>query len=129
MSEDIREKIRRGDYDYKEDGIPRGAHYTCNCGHKYFIKDYKEYSFCTKCGKPIGEALEQEFKWRSDRIKEKQDKRRQLQELFKRDLLTHTGLIDHPKSDIAYRIAWEERHASGLQEVVSFMEDLADLMR
>lgn len=128
MSEDIREKIRRGDYEYRGDNIPR-TDYACDCGRKYFIKDYQEYSFCIKCGKPIKEALEREFKWRTERIKEKRDEKIRLQEMFQRDLLTHVGLIDHPKSNIAYRIAWEERHASGLQEVVDFMEELAELMR
>lgn len=51
-----------------------------------------------------------------------------LNELFKADALEYHGLTGHPKADKAYRLAWENGHSSGYQEVFNHLYDYADLL-
>lgn len=47
---------------------------------------------------------------------------------FKDDALYDLGLTDNPKADLLFSKAWEHGHSSGLYEVFSWMEDLAELI-
>ena len=48
---------------------------------------------------------------------------------FKYDLLAEHGLLEHPKADRAYALAWDEGHSSGLEEIVNYFEGYADLLK
>ena len=52
-----------------------------------------------------------------------------LIQLFQDDLFEEYGVTDNPKRFKAYDLAWEHGHSSGLSEVVSFFEDLVDLIK
>ena len=46
---------------------------------------------------------------------------------FKNDALDYCGLSNHPKADKIYSYAWAEGHSSGLHEVLSKLEEIAEL--
>lgn len=52
-----------------------------------------------------------------------------LQTKFREDALEYAGLKDHPKANKAYWMAWERGHSGGLGDVLSELEDIADLLR
>jgi hypothetical protein len=66
------------------------------------------------------EDREMRRKWKIDRNR--------LVEVFKHDSLEELGILNHPKADKLFDIAWEEGHSNGLTEVWLWMETLADLL-
>ena len=52
-----------------------------------------------------------------------------LMALFYKDAIDDVGLTGHPKADKAYSLAWEHGHASGLYEVHSWLQELAELVK
>lgn len=52
------------------------------------------------------------------------ERENQMNELAKKH-----GLVGHPKLSRAYTLAWEYGHSSGLNEVASYFDDLAELMK
>lgn len=55
-------------------------------------------------------------------------RQRELDAFFKADALAEAGLTNHPKADKAWAMAWDRGHASGYQDVMSELEDLAELL-
>lgn len=53
---------------------------------------------------------------------------KRLDDEFKADLFADYG-VSGVKAEKAYRIAWDERHSSGLHEVVDLFGDLAELIK
>jgi len=51
-----------------------------------------------------------------------------LEDQFKVDALREAGLEGHPKADIVYRKAWEHGHASGLSDVVYWLQEFAEVV-
>lgn len=47
---------------------------------------------------------------------------------FKNDILDDTGLLNHPKADKAWDMAWDRGHSSGLYSVYTELQYLADLL-
>jgi hypothetical protein len=73
--------------------------------------------------------------WPSFKEPEYKEKRRayqaentRIQQMFKEDALKETGLFGHPKADKAFHMAWDLGHASGYEEVVNYLRDLAELL-
>jgi hypothetical protein len=54
---------------------------------------------------------------------------KQILSEFQDELISRLGLLDHPKANKLYEMAWEHGHASGLGEVASYAEDLAQLLK
>lgn len=52
-----------------------------------------------------------------------------LFELFKKDLFEEYGLTGHPKADMAFSIAWDMGHSSGLSEVDIYFAQIAPLLQ
>ena len=48
---------------------------------------------------------------------------------FKQDALVAVGLENHAKKDKAYSLAWEYGHSSGYDEVLTYLQDIAELMK
>lgn len=48
---------------------------------------------------------------------------------FKRDMFAHYEVTDHPKVEIAYRIAWDHGHSAGYAEVDSYFAELVEILR
>ena len=48
---------------------------------------------------------------------------------FKAEALVAVGLADHPKADKAWRMAWGQGHSEGLESVLEYLIDLADLLQ
>lgn len=48
---------------------------------------------------------------------------------FKMDLEAVHELSGHPKADKVYELAWEWGHSYGLDEVMSYYDDLAGLVK
>jgi hypothetical protein len=49
-------------------------------------------------------------------------------EEFKHDILEDCGILNHPKSDILYRIAWDYGHSAGYGEVANYVRELSELL-
>lgn len=47
----------------------------------------------------------------------------------KAKLAEEHGLVGHPKLDTLYDLAWSHGHASGFDEVRSYFEDFAQLLK
>ena len=69
----------------------------------------------------------------NDKYKEDQKKRgiryNELIEQFKQDALEDVGLENHPRKEKAYDYAWDKGHSAGLQEVYSYLVDIADVLQ
>lgn len=52
-----------------------------------------------------------------------------LQELFKQDLFIEFDVVDNPKAEQAYAIAWQEGHWAGFQEVYNEFEKIVELIK
>lgn len=49
-------------------------------------------------------------------------------EAFKADLFEHLGITGHPKAEELWRLAWEEGHSSGYNEVLGYAQEFVDLL-
>lgn len=61
--------------------------------------------------------------------KEYQAEESRIYEEFRVDLAIEHGLVDHPKEKILFEMAWSHGHASGYSEVVTFYEELVNLIK
>lgn len=52
-----------------------------------------------------------------------------LQELFKQNLFIEFDVVDNPKAEQAYAIAWQEGHWAGFQEVYAEFEKIVELIK
>lgn len=52
-----------------------------------------------------------------------------LRELFKQDLFVEFDVVDNPKAEQAYAIAWQEGHWAGYQEVYGEFEKIVELIK
>lgn len=59
--------------------------------------------------------------------KEYQKEDYRIYNLFKEDALKEVGLLNHPKADKIYNKAWNDGHAYGYGEVLTHLENLAEL--
>lgn len=48
---------------------------------------------------------------------------------FKHDALAALGLLEHPKRDTLYALAYEHGHANGYSEIYYYMESLSELLK
>lgn len=55
--------------------------------------------------------------------------RGRLRDLFRDDLLKENGIVDHPKAQVLWELAWEEGHANGYIEVVMYFEKFLPLIK
>jgi hypothetical protein len=55
-------------------------------------------------------------------------KEQAMKALFLQDVLKSLGLQDHPKGDKLISLAWEYGHSAGLEEVLSYAEELSELL-
>lgn len=51
-----------------------------------------------------------------------------LQEQFRLDAIEEVGLKGHPKADKAYSYAWQQGHHAGYSEVLSHLQDIAEVV-
>lgn len=52
-----------------------------------------------------------------------------LEQEFKTDLFEEHGVIDHPKANKCYGIAYDYGHSSGYQEIANYFDTLVDLIK
>lgn len=55
--------------------------------------------------------------------------RDRLRDLFRDDLFKENDLINHPKAQVLWELAWEEGHANGYAEVVMYFEKFLPLIK
>jgi hypothetical protein len=53
----------------------------------------------------------------------------ELYQQFRDDALKEVGLLNHPKADKIYSLAWENGHAGGFPEVFNHLLDYAELFK
>ena len=54
---------------------------------------------------------------------------RRLEGEFRKAALEEVGLTGHPKADKAYALAWLRGHSAGFCEVLSELDELAELLK
>jgi len=57
-------------------------------------------------------------------IEKAQEEEARLHDLFKQDLFKNLGIVDHPKKDKIFSLAWQLGHSNGLSEVASYADDI-----
>ena len=53
---------------------------------------------------------------------------RQKEHEFKEDLKEEFGVLDNPKAERAFALAWEKGHSAGLEDVYSKFDDFVELI-
>jgi hypothetical protein len=61
-------------------------------------------------------------------IKFQSNKEMKLHEEFVNDLFENFNVMNNPKKDKAFALAWEKGHANGLEEVYNEFYDLVELI-
>lgn len=100
--------------------------FTCNA----FIQP-KTDRFCSSCGAPVSERIEQiksEYKERCDAYYKEESR---LRELFWKDAMESNGFSPDTTHviipiDVIKHIAWENGHSAGFSEVYSELCDLLE---
>ena len=75
------------------------------------------------------EAYEKEMENYEEELHAYQVRKNNLEEEFQKDLIEENDLTGHPKAALLYIKAWDHGHASGLDEVMYWFNDLAELLR
>ena len=123
---DIFEMIENGKYNYP--ARPQKPK-TNICQNGHFVSHNEEVNYCPICGikvKDYFKELKEEYKKAINEYWKKCD---EIEEQFKKDALSYVGIdVNHPKAEKLFQIAWNEKHSSGLRDVVLFMEELSDLI-
>lgn len=65
---------------------------------------------------------------KAKRLAYNQDERK-LRSIFQADVLDDLGLINHPKADLLWEMAWEHGHSDGLRAVYDWAHDLMRLIK
>lgn len=65
---------------------------------------------------------------RTNRRKARREDEQRLRQIFKADLFLEYGVDQHPMREKAWDLAWDDGHASGLEDVVSHFEGLLPLL-
>ena len=123
---DIYDKIKAGEYDLPP--RPKRPKSVCVNGHYFATTHSGTPNFCPVCGVPVKEQYEKETDRYYKEMKKYNRKVVEIRKNFKKDALTYCGLINHPKAERAFEMAWERGHSSGYAEVVHELEELADLL-
>jgi hypothetical protein len=75
------------------------------------------------------EAHQAAMKVYHQKIDEYQRKQMVKEQQFKMDALKECGLENHPKREKAYAFAWEHGHSGGLSNVLSWLTEVAELLK
>lgn len=120
----IREKIKDNYYNMKSVYHKYPKKECKKCG-MFFTKSEK---YCSSCGnniqKEFGIELEKYNKQKDIYNKEYTEKSKE----FENDAIEYVGLKGHPKADKAYRFAYEQGHSSGYNEILNWLEEIAELV-
>jgi len=60
-------------------------------------------------------------KWREEETQKRVDQKAQLAE--------EHGVVDHPKLDKVYDLAWQHGHSAGFHEVEMYFEEFVELIQ
>lgn len=123
---DIHDKIKAGKYDSPK--RPQRPTSICINGHYFTTTRSDIPNFCSVCGVPVKERYEEEMNKYYKEMKEYNRRVVEIRKNFKKDALTSCGLINHPKAEKAFEMAWERGHSNGYTEVVYELEKLADFL-
>jgi len=85
----------------------------------------KEYNELNKKALKIYEGLISEH---NEKVLVYRKEQARLAKEFREDALEYVGLTGHLKADKAFELAWDKGHSSGLYEVLTNLEELAELL-
>lgn len=74
------------------------------------------------------EHVERERLARSNHRRKRDEDDSRLVEMFRADIAKCCGVVGHPKESKLWNMAYEYGHSSGLREIASYYDDLADLV-
>jgi len=83
---------------------------------------------CTECGNPVANYLEQTFYDYNQKRSDYESAISRLREAFKNDALEDLGLLNHPKADKIFAMAWDRGHSS-FHEVYGELKSLAEIFQ
>lgn len=75
-----------------------------------------------------GKYDEEEGLYERDR-KAYRQQRKELYNLFEEDIARVYIVSDHPKKDLLFRLAWDYGHALGIHEVLSYYDEMVELIK
>jgi hypothetical protein len=62
-------------------------------------------------------------------LTEYQEEEQRIYKQFKHDIEEEHGVLNHPKADVLWRLAWEHGHSCGYSEVASYWVDFVELIK
>ena len=62
-------------------------------------------------------------------LKHYHEEKKRLQDEFRRDLIEHYGITEHPKADKIFNKAWDMGCSSGYQAIQDYFEDFVELFK
>ncbi len=74
------------------------------------------------------ESWQRDMERYEELLKEYRAENRMLQRQFRYDAIREVGLIDHPKAEMAFHMAWEHGHSYGHYAVLDFLDELGCLL-
>lgn len=86
-------------------------------------------NFCLNCGENVGLYYKECLALYKKQKTEFDDNEDKLMKQFKKDALEYVGLSTLSNKDKIYDLAWREGRPSGLEEVICWLEDLAELFK
>ena len=110
---DVLDKIKNGDYKNKKQYPVRA--------------NFKIMKLCEYCGQSYKDKKsEEEYK---NAHREYRIETSTLMKQFRNDLFEEAEIIEHPKADKIWNLAWERGHSSGLAEVYDYFFEYLDLIK
>lgn len=94
--------------------------------------DYKNYSVeevITRGGKVVSKKMVNDKDAFYQAKKEYRQKQNELDKQFEEDLYLELGIVNHPKRELLFQIAWDNSRSEGLSAVFYFADELVELMR
>lgn len=120
------EKVKTGyydkvDIDYLE--CPTKVCPGCDCK----ITNFKEKKFCYACGADLQSLHKKHEEFVVERTFYKESQNKKATE-FKKNLLEEHNVLDNPKAQKCYELAWDYGHSSGYYAVADYFNELVGLI-
>lgn len=84
-------------------------------------------NYCSNCGAPLN--YEERKKDYIKQVKERRQKINEIHIMFKNDVFEYFDVVDNPKAELCFDIAWSEGHSNGLENVVDWFDELVELIK
>lgn len=84
-------------------------------------RNFRIYKTCEHCGSTYLDVKEKK-RYTVAKLKYRHDNAEMIKKL-KQDIIEEAGVVDNPKANDLWDIAWDQGHSSGLNEVYNYFFD------